>query len=472
MAGSALKVAAPGSPSSVRGRLFRGFGATALGPVVTMLIQVVSVPVFLHFWGAKLYGEWLILSAIPSYISLSDLGFGNVAANDMTMHVAAGERNKALETFQSTWVLISLSSLIFAAVVSLTVQFTPVSHWLNLSLISLAQTRVILVVLCAYALLSLQSGLILSGFRCEHNYAFGMVANNLLRIAEMLVTMLMVAMTRQVVVLAIGLLGVRIVGTIVLNVLLHLKSPWISYGVSHFQWSTLRVLFMPAIAFMGFPVGSALSLQGMVLLVGITLGPSAVALFSTMRTLARSAMQVIEVVKNSIWPEMSVAYGTQNWELARKLHRFACQSALWLSVCAIGSLYLLGEPLFRLWTHGRIVLDARAFDWLLLDILANSFWFASSVVSIANNTHQKIAAAYVAGCAGAFVLAYFMMPHFGLSAAGMALTIGDICVGCYVIACSLSSLHEDAQEFLLAMFQFPVGAAKRCYSTFLRASSL
>src|SRR5260370_14083264 len=102
----------PGIAGTVRGRLIRGFGATALGPVVTAIVQIVSVPVFLHFWGVKLYGEWLILSAIPTYLMLSDMGFGSVAGHDMTMPVSPGHRAGALETFHITSVLITAPSLL------------------------------------------------------------------------------------------------------------------------------------------------------------------------------------------------------------------------------------------------------------------------------------------------------------------------------------------------------------------------
>ncbi len=40
--------------------------------MLTAAIQLVSVPVFLHFWGPKLYGEWLVLSAIPVYLGFTD----------------------------------------------------------------------------------------------------------------------------------------------------------------------------------------------------------------------------------------------------------------------------------------------------------------------------------------------------------------------------------------------------------------
>src|SRR6266853_4248178 len=102
----------PFRSNNLRSRLLRGFSATALGPVVTAIVQVVSVPLLLHVWGAAKYGDWLLLSAIPSYLTLSDLGFGNASGSDMAMRVAANDRRGALETFQSSWVLVTLSSLV------------------------------------------------------------------------------------------------------------------------------------------------------------------------------------------------------------------------------------------------------------------------------------------------------------------------------------------------------------------------
>ena len=154
---------------TVRERFIRGFGATALGPLVTILAQVISVPVFLHSWGPTVYGEWLILSAIPTYIAFSDVGFGNVAANDMTMRVAKGDRNGALETFQSTWLLISFTSLLVVLCFIAGAWTLPLTRWLNLSSTTPAATRTTLIFMFAYALLSLQADLTTSGFRCEGN---------------------------------------------------------------------------------------------------------------------------------------------------------------------------------------------------------------------------------------------------------------------------------------------------------------
>ena len=82
-------------------RLFKGFGASLYGQAVVVVIQLAGVPILLSQWHAVLYGEWLILFAIPAYLSLGDLGFSLSAANDMTARVGRQDRAGALTVFQS-----------------------------------------------------------------------------------------------------------------------------------------------------------------------------------------------------------------------------------------------------------------------------------------------------------------------------------------------------------------------------------
>src|SRR6202012_3777462 len=93
------------------------------------LIQLIQVPVFLHFWSLPLYGEWIAINAIPSYLSFSNIGFGTVAGNEMTMLMGRDDKESALRIFQSCWWLISLvcalTILVFAALLFM----LPVRTW-------------------------------------------------------------------------------------------------------------------------------------------------------------------------------------------------------------------------------------------------------------------------------------------------------------------------------------------------------
>jgi O-antigen/teichoic acid export membrane protein len=419
------------------------------------VVQIISLPIFLHSWGAKLYGEWLILAALPAYIAFSDVGFGNVAANDMTMRVAAGDREGALETFQSTWTLMTVSSLLVLASFITGACWLPLIRWLDLSSISAFENRSVLILLGSYALLSLQADLTTAGFRCQGNYAMGMLSKNLLRLAESGLVTAMVAFHARPIAAAGAYFAVRAAGTFAMGRLMRRKTPWLHYGFRHATFKCARRLAGPAVAYLAFPAGNALSLQGMVLVIGAALGPVAVVSFSTMRTLTRFGFQIMESIKNSVWPELSAAYGGENWALARRLHRAACQVALWSSLATVIFLYFCGSRILSVWTHGRVVANLAAFHWLLVVIVANSFWYTSSVVTIASNTHQRVAAFYLLGTTSSLGLAHFLMPYFGMSGAAMSLLAIDLIVGWYVLTQSLASLREEAGDFCGSMFRLP-----------------
>jgi hypothetical protein len=90
------------------GRILRGIGANFAGNGVTALIQIVSVPVFLSAWGVRAYGEWMVLSALPTYVALSDLSFSSVAGNSMVMLRAQGKHDEAVALGRQVWSIVTV----------------------------------------------------------------------------------------------------------------------------------------------------------------------------------------------------------------------------------------------------------------------------------------------------------------------------------------------------------------------------
>lgn len=82
-------------------RLFVGFATTLVSKAASTVIQLIQVPVLMHFWGRGMFGVWGILTATPTYLSFSNVGFGSVAGNEMTMLMARGSRTKRWGCFRA-----------------------------------------------------------------------------------------------------------------------------------------------------------------------------------------------------------------------------------------------------------------------------------------------------------------------------------------------------------------------------------
>ena len=165
--------AAPAPPpaTSVRQRILHGLGANAFGQIVTVIVQLAGVPILLHAWGVQLYGEWLILFAIPAYLSMTDLGFTQSAANDMTARVARGDRAGALVVFQSLGALVYALVALGLALAAAVVPWLPLAEWLNFQTMDTRTAQWVLCLLAAQVLVSLLDGIPYAGFRANGEYA-------------------------------------------------------------------------------------------------------------------------------------------------------------------------------------------------------------------------------------------------------------------------------------------------------------
>jgi O-antigen/teichoic acid export membrane protein len=428
--------------------LLRGLGATALGPVVTAVIQLATVPCLLHFWGAAKYGDWLILSAIPSYLSLSDLGFGDASGSDMTMRVASGDREAAVETFQSSWVLLSLVSVVVAVIAATAVWSVPWQHWVRLATLSDVQASSIVLVLGIYVLVSQQCGILESGFRCDGNFATGNVGGTLIRVVESSAGAIVGALTGSLLWAAAAYLISRVVGTVAYAIVLRKKNPWLSIGFCFATFSKIKELAAPAFGFIALPLANAISIQGFTLVIASVLGSVAVAEFSTLRTLSRLNFQLTTVIAWALWPELSRAFGAGNLPLARTLHRHAYQAVMALSVAAGSALCFFGPALYGHWIRNAVRFDAKTFHILLLVTFVNSLWFTSSVVSMSTNAHQRITLAYAGLSLLSIGLGRILLVRQGLSGTAMALLLIEIPMTYLVLRTSLRQLQEKLADFV------------------------
>jgi O-antigen/teichoic acid export membrane protein len=437
-----------------RRRILRGIGATALNPLANAAIQLGTVPFLLQAWGAAKYGDWLLLSAIPSYLALTNLGFGDASGSDMTVRVAKDDRTGALETFQSSWVLLGISSLVALVIALSFAWWIPWQRWMHLSSLSNAHASAVMFTFAAYIIVSQQNGILESGYRCDGNFALGTSLSTVLRLTEAVLATAVGVATGSLLYTALTYFVVKALGTLGYASLLRRKSPWLRLGVRFASLGRVKALSGPAIGFMAMPLGSAITIQGFTVLIGILEGPIAVASFATLRTMTRLNFQLTTVIAWTLWPELSSAFGANDIPLARRLHRRAYQGGLMLSLSACAFLWLAGPQIYRAWIRHAVPFDTTCFHVLLLVTLANSLWFTTSVVPMSTNAHQRLALLFVAGSCLSLVVAWFLVRASGISGAAWALLLVDVGMVFLVLRTSLAQLQDTALGFFSAVFTF------------------
>jgi O-antigen/teichoic acid export membrane protein len=427
----------------VRHRFWKGFGANIYGQAVTIVIQIAGVPFLLHAWGPELYGEWLMLFAIPAYLSMTDLGFSQSAANDMTSLTAAGDRTQALKVFQTLIALVLSSMAIMMIGVTLIVFLLPLDHWLRPARMSVSEVRWTLWFLAMAVLTQLFDGITHAGFRANGQYAFHRSLHATTRLVQFTGLWGSAFLGGGPVYSAAVFCIIRSVATVLFAFALTARHRWLRYGVHHASLSELRRLFRPALGNLTFPLAQGANIQGMVLAVGGCLGPVAVVTFSTLRTMSRLALQLCGSITNAVEPELAAACGRGYGALGRTVFLEALRGVLWFSLAVAAGLGVLGERILGFWTQGKVAMDFWLFAFLLSSSAIGALWYQSFVALKAVNKHLKTSCVYAVSSLAVVLLAVGLLSASGKpAAAGAAVLTLDVIMLCYAFpaACGLMRL--------------------------------
>lgn len=401
-------------------RLGRTFSAQAYSQAVTIGVQIALVPLLLHAWGAGLYGAWLLLSAIPFYLTFSDFGFTFVAKNEMVMAVSRGRRDAALATFQSIFVLLCLAGPLLLAITALGAFAVDPAALLAIPGVSTDAARAVLLLLIVNVLLYQFFMLICAGIRAENRPASEAVWAASARLGEGVAVALAAMAGGGIVGAAMAMVVARALFLIAGYGWLRRLSRWLCFGTDAASRAELRRLWSPAMAYMAMPLAQALLIQGPVLAVGSALGPAAVVVFATSRTMARIGTAGINMLNNSVVSEYSALAGARARGGFTRLLRLQVIISLF-AIVAYSMFVTVAAPfLLPLLTHGAVQVGQPFFLVVTAGVAAEMLWSALFTPLAAVNRHRIATIAFLIAASAALAMCRPLIDAFGLSGAAFA----------------------------------------------------
>ena len=410
---------------STKRRITQGIGANGFGQVVTILIQIASVPILIHAWGIIRYGEWITLSAIPAYLVLSDIGFTSVAGNSLALMAEKNDVREMQSIYQSTLVMVSILSAVVLAVIAGTVWFTNLGEMIGLTSITNSTLNLTLLVLFLHVAMSMQTGILQLPFRALKRNPMSVTAANLIRLLEWVAATLVVIKGGTVVEFAVAFLVVRILGNFGLWLAINRSGSSLKFGIQYANLRTIKTLLRPSLASLCFPLGLSFTIQGFILLISSIYGPAAVALFSIYRTFTRVPIQLATAINQAVWPELSYAFGTNNLSKAKKLVIKMQQFGAVLSMMSAIAIYFQGETTINFWVSKSLEHNSPLLIALTLTALIHILWQPYWVAQMAINKHTHFALSFLTISALSLALGWIFMIEFNLQGAGYAILVSE-----------------------------------------------
>ncbi len=413
------------------------FLASGSGKLSAACVRLVQVPVLLSYLGVEDYGRWLLLSSIPSWLTLANIGFGSVAANEMSMLMARGDVQAARSVFSSALFLIT------ALILSGLLVFLPIAFILPWSWILAADVNrrpelaAAAAFLSASVLVSFLAEVFGGRFRAARKAHHAMWLAAIRPWLDIALMLAVLVKTERLDILAGAAFASSIVYLLATAWLSRRVCPDLLFSPSLVRRSWFPMFLKKGLAFQSFPLGNAILFQGSLLIVQAVLGPVGVALYGTARTLVRSVNQAMEMVNQCVWPELSLLLGANDLVKAARLHRLSVAASFVLAFGCTAILAIVGEDLYRLWTHSELVLSKRQLLLFLLPIPFNALWFTSSVVHVACNRHEALAVRYLVATSVGAIACFLLTSWLGIEGAALSALVVDVCLIPFVFRRSL-----------------------------------
>jgi O-antigen/teichoic acid export membrane protein len=303
----------------VQKALLKNFFACGWAKISTVIFRLIGTYPS-SFLGIEDYGRWLVLYALPSWLSVANLR-RSVAANDMSMAIGKGDANSARTMFSSTFRVVCY---IFVGGILLFFPLIFLFHWERFLQLPSARHQEITGVLIWFTLSTLLSffgDIFQARFRAARKAHSYMLLYSFRPWLELIFMLIVLQFTTRLDYLASSVFFSTIIFLISVQWLSLKAMPSLTYSRHWVEKGLLKHLFRKGIAFQAFPLGNALIYQGNILVIQMILGPAAVAVFGSARTLVRSINQMLELISQVMWPELSILFRAGHFAKAARLHR-------------------------------------------------------------------------------------------------------------------------------------------------------
>lgn len=406
--------------------------------LIIFINQIMLVPLYILYWGTELYSDWIILYAITSFFTLSDIGLNNVTTNRFCMEYVQNNIQTCKSLLVNNFILIIFIGSVFTISTFLYGYNNNLTKSLGLHCISNQTANFVLTTLVLQIFLTMASSIMDAVYYANSKSAKATYLNNINKLSNSLIILIGI-------ILHLSLPYITIIGlfpSIIILIYKHYNTKelfpyYLSFKDRNFI--LLKEIIKPSIAYMSFPIGNIIIFQGFTLLVNSYFGPVNLILFNTTRTMVNFIRTMIQTITSAIKPEFTLAFGRKDYNFMRQIHRKTLFSCLTLSII-ISLFFLMAGPLiYKIWTSNKIEFHYILMLNLAFAMILNSIWEASGATLMSTNNHIGLGRVYILSSLLSISVGVISSKYLvSLNFTALSLCICDLFMSMYAVRKALS----------------------------------
>ncbi len=421
--------------------------AALIQKIVKIAEQLLLVPLFIKYWGASYYGEWLTLTIIPSFLALSDLGFGTATANTFLLKYAAGDKRGAADIAKTGFFVISvfLCCIIIISLLIITTIYNIGAF--NNSLIASKDAFWSVSLLLLSRVTNFYQPLFEAYFRAARKANMSINFQTTMSLFNIIFGAIVIFIGGKVIQYSIVLLGI----SLLLNpVYIFIAKKTLRMQIEgKINKNEIKKLLQIGIGYFLSPIWQAIYYQGTTFVVRISLGPIAVTIYNTIRTLVRSSSHAFAMLITAVYPDFQFELGRGNKLKAKKIFILLLTTNVLIALIAVLILVTVGPFIYAYWTEQAFHITNEVWLIFVSSIIFYSFWFTFSFVFEAMNKPFITTISGLIFSIIAILITWILSKRVGILGAAVGNLVFDILMSTIIVSKGMRTLEMTVKDTII-----------------------
>lgn len=439
----------------------KGTKASSLSFSAKIVEQVVLVPIFLLAWSTELYGEWLLISVVPTYFAMSDFGLLQSCSNELARRVNQDSADSIRIFFKDYTSFLNLIVLFILFLSIIFITFNSVTNCFNLEKITEQQAKYSVLILVLSVVASLNTNSLAGAFRANgiiHKIIYFRAIVSYIRVLSIFIVLYF--LEAGVIEVALVILISRLIEYFYATIYVKKFNYFISYNPFRRRRNKMSSHLIMGFQFMLIPLSTSFSLQGVVILIGVLISPSAVAIFSIHRTLARTSTSALQVIIQPLWSEIGLRQEKKHEKQVSDVVITLTRLTFWLSLAVTSLLIGLGPFIFTVWTKGDVQFLPLLLLMIQLGVISESLWRVVGTVRMGTNRHRPIAIAYLLFSLVGFLIVFYIIDIYGLNMVALASSLSNLMMFIFSVYVTAPLIQSSFSDFMINIIKLPIKEIK------------
>lgn len=340
-----------GRSSVVLKNIIASFGLKGISIIVSFAL----VPMTIGYVSSELYGVWLTLSSILTWLHFLDIGFSQGLKNKLTEAIANDDWEKGKALVSTTYGMMIIIMIPVCLLLEIAIPFVDWTSLLNVDPIYSDEIAKAMYVCIAFACLQMIVNVLVSVVAAFQKVALSnsfMVIGNV--ISLLLIFILKETCPPSLVVLACTLAAMPILVTIIASVILYCgRFKRVAPSITCFNKLYIKDLFGLGYKFFIINIQVLVLYQSTNVLISNVSSPMEVTNYNIAYKLLNVAMMIYTIITAPLWPAYTDAYARDDYEWMNKMKKKMTKILL-LSMVGCIFITLLSPFIYRIWVGDSV----------------------------------------------------------------------------------------------------------------------